>query len=125
MPLRKSALPAPKLGRAALKSSVRDGKGPATDRMQAQALTLKLYVSAGAPNSLRAIANLEALCRKHAIGHGSIEIVDVFQDPKRALEASVLLTPTLVKVSPGQPVTILGNLSDTETVLSALGLKET
>ena len=38
-----------------------------------------------------------------------------------ALENNVLLTPALIVVAP-EPATILGNLSNTEKVLDALGL---
>ena len=87
-------------------------------------VTLKLFISAGAPNSLRAVANLEALCESHGLQRVGIEIIDVFREPDRALEAAVLLTPTLVKVAPGEPVMILGDPTDTETVVNVLGLKE-
>ena len=98
---------------------------PAGTEMRVQLLILELYVSGRAPNSLRAIANLEALCRDTALGRSKVEIVDVFREPERALEASVLLTPTLLKRAPGETVMIVGNLGDTRTVLDALGLIDT
>lgn len=87
-------------------------------------LELRLYVSGGAPNSVRALANLEALRRDHFGPSSRVEIVDVLRDPDRALRESVLLTPMLVKLGPGRPARILGNLGDTQTVLVALGLTD-
>jgi circadian clock protein KaiB len=49
--------------------------------------------------------------------------VDVTREPERALEDKVLLTPTLIKVAPAPARKIIGNLSDTPTVLLSLGLQ--
>ena len=48
-------------------------------------LTLRLYVAGRAPNSVKAIANLEAICRQHLAGAYKLEIVDVCEHPRRAL----------------------------------------
>jgi circadian clock protein KaiB len=82
----------------------------------------KLYVAGDAPNSLQAVANLNAFCREHLPERHKIEIVDVMLDPKRALADGILLTPTLVKLLPAPICKIIGNLSQTQTVLLALGL---
>ncbi len=42
----------------------------------------------------------------------------------RALAEAVLVTPTVVKVSPAPELQIIGNLSDEEEVLRALGLPQ-
>lgn len=82
----------------------------------------RLYVAGDAPNSVQAIANLKALCREHLPERHTIEIVDVVQQPERALTDDVLLTPTLVKLSPAPVRRIIGNLSQTQVVLNALEL---
>ena len=84
----------------------------------------QLYVAGGAPNSVRALANLYALCRTHFPASHRIEVIDVLQEPLRALGEAILVTPTLVKVSPAPAVQIIGNLSDEEEVLHALGLPQ-
>jgi circadian clock protein KaiB len=83
----------------------------------------RLYVAGDGPNSTRAVANLTALCREHLGNEQRIEIVDVTREPERALEDKVLLTPTLIKVAPAPARKIIGNLSDTPTVLLSLGLQ--
>lgn len=97
-------------------------RSPAVPASAAAPFELRLYVSGGAPNSLRAIANLEALQRAHERLARRVEVVDVFVEPERAQRDAVLLTPMLVKLAPGGPVRIVGDLSDTQTVLSTLGL---
>ena len=82
----------------------------------------RLYVAGAAQNSTHAIANLKALCRAHLQGRSEIEIVDVLREPGRALDDSVFMTPTLVRLAPAPSVRIVGTLSQTQTVLESLGL---
>ena len=84
----------------------------------------RLYLAGGAPNSVRALANLYALCRTHFPESHRIEVIDVLEEPLRALAEAILVTPTLVKVSPAPELQIIGNLSDEEEVLRALGLPQ-
>jgi circadian clock protein KaiB len=81
-----------------------------------------LYVAGKAPNSIKAIANLEAICRRHLQDGYKLEIVDVCEHPLRALADGVLVTPSLTKKSPSPTSMVIGNLSDTDGVLAALGL---
>ena len=83
----------------------------------------RLYLAGDTPNSAQAVANLKMICRVHLPDGHEIEIVDVFREPKRALAESIFMTPTLVKLSPSPVRTILGTLSQTETVLQALDLQ--
>ena len=84
----------------------------------------RLYVAGSAPNSVRALANLYALCRKHFPDSHRIEVIDVLKEPMRALDDVILVTPTLVKVSPDPEQQIIGNLSEEQEVLCALGLPQ-
>ncbi len=88
------------------------------------AYVFRLYFAGGAPNSVRALANLYAICRKHFPDSHRIELIDVLKDPMRALAEAILVTPTLVKISPAPEQQIIGNLSEEEEVLRALGLPQ-
>lgn len=84
---------------------------------------LRLYVADDSLPSLQAKANLKAICREHLPDTTvSIEVVDILIDPIRCLNEGILVTPTLVKLSPPPVRKVLGTLSDTQTVLDALGL---
>lgn len=87
-------------------------------------LSMRLYIAGSAPNSRQAIANLEAICREHLQGFYKLEIVDILEQPLRALAEGVLVTPSLNKLSPGPEVNLVGNLSDKDKVLSALGITD-
>ena len=84
--------------------------------------TFKIYVAGAAPNSLRAIANLYAILRQYLPDKHSVEIIDILEDPLVALRDGILVTPTLVKLTPLPVRKLLGSLDDRETVLAALGL---
>jgi circadian clock protein KaiB len=88
-------------------------------------VSMRLYVAGRAPNSVKAIANLEAICRDHLKEGYKLEIVDVCEHPRRALDDGVLVTPSLAKLSPTPGANIIGNLSDTAGVLAAMGISTT
>ena len=88
------------------------------------AYVFRLFIAGGAPNSVRAVANLYALCHKHFPESHRIEVIDILKEPLRALAEAVLVTPTVVRVSPAPEQQIIGDLSEEEEVLRALGLPQ-
>lgn len=82
----------------------------------------RLFVAGDEQNSRQARENLTRLCEKYLNRRYEIEIVDVLEDFKSALENNVLLTPALMVISHLTKLTIFGTLSDTQKVLSALHL---
>ena len=97
---------------------------PISDARPNGGYVFKLYLAGGAPNSVRAFANLYAICRKHFPDCHRIEVIDVMKEPMRALEESVLVTPTVIKLFPLPAIRIIGDLSEEEVVLRALGLPQ-
>jgi circadian clock protein KaiB len=100
------------------KKTKRIASGPAATVM------MRLYIVNNAPNSVRAVANLAAICKEHLEEKFKLEIIDVLETPLRALADGILVTPSLAKVSPSPAAKIVGNLSDKSSVLHALGIKE-
>jgi circadian clock protein KaiB len=84
---------------------------------------LRLYVAGQSPKSLRALANLKALCEKHLSGRYEIEIIDVVEQPAIARSDDILALPTLVRRLPEPLRKIIGDLSNTERVLVGLQLQ--
>ncbi len=76
------------------------------------AYVFRIYITDGAPNSVRALANLYAICHQHFPESHRIEVVDILKEPLRALAESILVTPTVVKLSPAPEQRIIGNLSE-------------
>jgi circadian clock protein KaiB len=87
-------------------------------------MLLRLYIAAEAPNSIRARRNLDIVCQKYLAPESyAIEIIDVLKDGRRALEDHILLTPTLLKLSPSPVTKLTGDLSDLVRVLVMLGIE--
>lgn len=84
--------------------------------------SFRLYVAGDAQNSVRAIANLTALCDARLSGRHRIEVVDVFGQPDRALADGIVMTPTVIRVEPGPLRRVVGTLHATDDVAAALGL---
>jgi circadian clock protein KaiB len=102
------------------KKAKRSASGPAVTTV----VVLRLYIANNAPNSVRAVANLAAICKEHLEDKFKLEIIDVLETPLRALADGILVTPSLTKVSPSPTAKIVGNLSDKSSVLHALGIEE-
>jgi circadian clock protein KaiB len=96
----------------------------ASDVVPSTAVVMVLYITDSGPNSARAVANLEAICKEHLQNNFRLEIIDVLEYPLRALSDGVVVTPSLAKLFPLPAATVVGNLSDTSGVLRALGIAE-
>jgi circadian clock protein KaiB len=84
--------------------------------------SFRLYVAGDAQNSTRAAANLNAMCRARLAGRHSIEIIDVFGHPDRALADGIIMTPTLIRVEPGPIRRVIGTLHAADELAAALGV---
>ncbi len=83
---------------------------------------LYLYMSGETPPSVAGAYNLRGLLDKKLKGQYSLEVINILDNPQRAEEDKILATPTLVKASPPPERRVVGDLSDKERVLTALGL---
>jgi circadian clock protein KaiB len=82
---------------------------------------IRLYISGVTPRSVRAVENLKAICRE--LGEScELEVIDVYQQPRRASEDGVLVTPTLIEKSQGVVRRLVGELGDRRRIRQALGL---
>jgi circadian clock protein KaiB len=89
---------------------------------RAERIELRLYVSGCTPKSARAIADFQRLCQEHLAGRCDIEIIDIYQQPERAVEAQIVAVPTLIKSAPGPLRRLIGSLAESARVLKSLGL---
>ena len=94
-------------------------------KAQGKTYVLRLFVAEDEPNSMQAKKNLKRICRDHLKGDCEVEIIDVLEDFEAALKNNVLVTPALIVDAPSPSLTIVGNLSDTQNILSALRITGT
>ncbi|MEJ5988713.1 circadian clock KaiB family protein [Ramlibacter sp. PS3R-8] len=96
----------------------------ATTMAPVPVVRFRLYVAGDTPNSVLALANLNAFCDDRFPGRYDIEIVDVFDRPEEALREGVFMTPLLVKLSPLPQKRIVGTLGSPAVVMHALVLSD-
>lgn len=85
---------------------------------------LHLYVTGMTPRSASAIENLKQVCEQHLDGRYALQVTDIYQHPKLALDEQIIAAPTLIKKLPLPLRRIIGDLSDQEKVLFGLDLKK-
>ena len=83
-----------------------------------------LYVAGETPKSQYTYANLKKLCDNHLhLQKCVITVYNLLGDPKLAFDNQITATPTIIRRSPLPEKTLIGDLTNTETVISKLGLK--
>ena len=85
-------------------------------------LVLQLYVSGMSPKSMEAIENIKNLCDEHLHDAFELEIIDIYKNPEVASQQQIVFSPSLIKNLPLPKKTLVGNFSDTEKVIKALGI---
>ncbi len=83
---------------------------------------LRLYVAGASTNSVRAIANLKAICEAHLADRYELEIIDIHKDAATVEREQIIALPLLVRASPAPQRRLIGDMSDTQKVLRGLGL---
>lgn len=77
----------------------------------------QLFVTGILPNSARAIVNINEICEKYLKDKYELEIIDIYQQPSKALTENIIAVPVLIKKFPLPEARLIGDLSDIEKVL--------
>jgi circadian clock protein KaiB len=85
-------------------------------------LILQLYVSGMSPKSMEAIENIKRLCDEHLKDAFELEIIDIYKNPEVATQQQIVFSPSLIKNLPLPKKTLVGNFSDSQKVIKALGI---
>lgn len=86
---------------------------------------LRLYVAGQTPRSVRSVANLKRICEEHLRGRYVLDVIDLYQQPQLARDHQILAVPTLIRTLPPPQRRIIGDLSNTESVVAKLGVRDT
>lgn len=84
---------------------------------------LRLYITGATPNSVKAIANIRSICESYLKDRYALQIIDVYQDATLARQEQIIALPLLIKKSPLPERKLIGDLSETDKVLKALGVE--
>ena len=85
---------------------------------------LRLYVAGQSPRSLRAVINTQKMCANDLHGIYRLEVIDLYQQPQLAKDEQIVALPALVRRLPTPARMVIGDMSDAETVLSVLNLRQ-
>ena len=100
-----------------------DVRKSATAARAGAAWKFRLYVNG--KNSLKSIVtqqNLSDFCEKYLSGRCDVEVIDMVENFEMAREDRIMALPTLVRRAPLPVCKIIGDLSNTNQVVTALGL---
>ena len=113
-------------GNGSLKNQVRDitasfDQAVKQERPPAE-YVLRLYVTGSTPRSLKAISNLKRVCEEHLHDDYDLQVIDIYKNPDAAREEQIIAAPTLIKSLPAPLRRFVGDLSNTQKLLSGLGI---
>jgi len=77
----------------------------------------RLYIAGSSERSLRAVKKIKEICETELEGMYTLEIIDLYQQPARAIADQIVAAPTLVRRLP-EPVQLVGDLSDDSKVMA-------
>lgn len=86
--------------------------------------SLRLYITGTTARSNQAVASIRALCEDLLPGNYDLEVVDIYQQPVKAMGAQIVAAPTLVKMRPKPLKRLIGGLSNREKLASDLELRD-
>jgi len=89
----------------------------AAAKRKPEAHLFRLYIAGSSERSLRAVKKIKEICEKELQGLYTLEIIDLYQQPARAIADQIVAAPTLVRRLP-EPVRLVGDLSDDAKVMA-------
>jgi circadian clock protein KaiB len=89
-----------------------------------QHYVLRLYVTGSTPNSIRAIANIRAICQTHLHGRYDLAVIDISTSSALAEGEQIIAAPTLIKKLPLPLRRFIGDMSQTGRVLLGLDIRD-
>jgi len=89
----------------------------AASKRKERAHFFRLYIAGSSERSLKAVRKIKQICEKELQGLYTLEIIDLYQQPARAIADQIVAAPTLVRRLP-EPVRLVGDLSDDAKVMA-------
>ncbi len=83
---------------------------------------LFLFIAGTTTNSNRAIINIKKVCEHCLAGKYKLKVIDIYQQPEALIKEQIVAVPVLIRKSPLPEMRIIGDLSDTDMVLTGLGI---
>lgn len=101
-----------------------EAKNRQSNGVRVAAYRLQLYVTGSSPRSLKAISNLKKICEEHLQGNYDLEVIDMYKNPTVARDEQIIAAPTLIKRLPAPLRRFVGDLSNTQKLLTGLDIRK-
>jgi circadian clock protein KaiB len=85
---------------------------------------LCLYISGSTSKSALAVSNTKRFCERYLKDRYDLKVIDVYQQPDLVRRERIVALPTLIKQLPLPLRRLIGDLSDQESVLLGLDVRE-
>lgn len=82
----------------------------------------RLYVSGATEASTRAVVNIRGLCEQHLHGRYQLEILNISDHVRQAIQDQIFAAPTLVRIEPLPYRRFIGDMSDGSRFLQGLNI---
>jgi circadian clock protein KaiB len=86
---------------------------------------LTLFVAGASTLSARAVTNVTAVLEQYLGGRYQLKVVDIYREPALVKLEGVLASPTLIKHSPPPKRMLVGDMSNTSSLLRVLDISAT
>ena len=83
---------------------------------------LRLFVAGATARSHQAVLRIRQLCEAELKDNCTLEVIDIYQQPKLARANQIVATPTLIKEFPRPVRRFIGNLVNTAGLFAELKL---
>jgi circadian clock protein KaiB len=83
---------------------------------------LRLFVAGATARSRQAVLRVRRLCGGEQKDNCTLEVIDIYQQPKMARDNQIVATPTLIKEFPRPVRRFIGNLLNTTGLFVELDL---
>jgi circadian clock protein KaiB len=83
---------------------------------------LRLFVAGATARSHQAVLRVRQLCEAELKDNCTLEVIDIYQQPKLARANQIVATPTLIKEFPRPVRRFIGNLLNTAGLFAELDL---
>ncbi len=84
---------------------------------------LRLYVAGMSAKSLKAIEEIQNICRERLKGNYVLQVIDIYKQPTLAVGDQIIAVLTLIKQLPAPLRRFIGDMTEVEKLLVGLDLK--
>lgn len=89
---------------------------------QAEGYVLRLFISSNNARAEKTLSNIHQLLEQGLTSPYTLKVIDIIKNPEQAAVHQVIITPTLVRISPKPIRRIVGQLDDIQRVLNIISI---